>query len=220
MDNQFPDTIQTTTTTSTYHTTANSNSSGGRIAVDQAYLRSIPSVLRILEIVLSFLYWVILCAVSSHKLGFMIFVGLTAMITAIMYFVIFLLQLNKKVPFIAWELSELISNFVFACLFFIAAIITSVRAQYYSNTTEHGKLVFCTLLAWVLTLLFATSCFFSFRLFLAVRDRQSASRTTTATTTTVTAVPDYERSKEPEKHDVGVGEGGGVDQGTGTDLAY
>ncbi|XP_033102088.1 CKLF-like MARVEL transmembrane domain-containing protein 4 [Anneissia japonica] len=197
---EFPDTVQTTTTTTStaYHATTTSNQgsgpgNSGGIRVDQAYLRSLPSILHIVQIVVSFLYWVVLCAVEHFRVGFMIFVGITAMITVIVYFVVFLLRLNEKIPFIAWELSELIANFVSAALFFISAIITSVRAGQANHYPDHGKLVFCSLLAWTLTFLFAASTFLSFRAFLAYRDRRNSERTaTTTTTTTIT-----QESSEP-----------------------
>ncbi|XP_033102077.1 proteolipid protein 2-like [Anneissia japonica] len=190
MDDDFPDKIQTTTTTTAHHTTNQGGSGGGGggggITVDKAYLRSLPAILHIVQIVLSFLYWVILCAVVYFNVGFMITVGLTAMIETAIYFVVFLLHLNEKVQFIAWELSEFILNCVVTGLYLVSAIITSVKAGQSKYYSDHGKLVFCTLLAWALTLLYAASIFFSFRAFMAHRDRRSAGRPATLTTTTTT----------------------------------
>ncbi|XP_071957745.1 uncharacterized protein [Antedon mediterranea] len=212
VDNEFPDTIHTTTTTTTTGTTDDgyqTRRNQGSIFdnMDRAYLRSRPGIINIIVIILAFFYWVILVAADWWDLGFMVTVGICSMIQTGIYFVVFLFRINEKITFIAWEMSEFILHCVMTGLYLLSAILTSVEAGQSRGYTAHGKLVFCTLLAWILLLLYAASLYLSYHSCTAYCQRRSGggrpatTKTTTTTNTTVMVVESAHQQQYPEKVD-------------------
>ncbi|XP_013403699.1 plasmolipin [Lingula anatina] len=144
---------ETTTTT----TTTTESSSG--IGPQMQYLKSIPGILQIVEIVLSLI--VFICASIplgwvGYGGGWVQFVSMTAFLTTAAIFVIIFLNILPRLPG-PWTLILFIYYAVFVVLYLIAAIVCAVRAPYWSAV---GAAAF---FAFVVMIVYGVDAFFRFR---------------------------------------------------------
>ncbi|XP_041455013.1 plasmolipin-like [Lytechinus variegatus] len=197
----FPDSHTTSTYTTT--TTQQAAPASYQFTVDTGYVKSVPGILKIVEIIVGFLYWTVVASYSFYFGGYswIIFVAVTAWVFTLILFLLFLFQLAQRVTIINWVLTELINNAADCLLHFIAAIIISVRAGQLSILPEHGKLVWGCLCGWTLVVLYGLSTFFNFRDFQAMGGTSSlrfpGQQTTMATTTTTTTTVVQQQSTGP-----------------------
>eukprot|EP00057_Strongylocentrotus_purpuratus_P019298 XP_011673772.1 PREDICTED: plasmolipin-like [Strongylocentrotus purpuratus] len=149
--------------------------------------------------IIGFLYWTVVASFSFYYgygrysfagYSWVIFVAVSAWVTTLILYILFLFALTKRVTIINWVLTELINNAADCLLHFIAAIIISVRAGQFTGASQHGKLVWGCLCGWTLVVLYGISTFFNVREFQAMGGvstlRFPGQATTTTTTTTTT----------------------------------
>ncbi|XP_030831952.1 plasmolipin-like [Strongylocentrotus purpuratus] len=142
----FPDTH----TTSTYSPTTTQQTASPRVqcTIDKGYATSLPSIIRIVEIIVGFMYWTVVSSYwfgcVNHSTGWynwVIFVSVTTWVITVILFIFFLLSLTKQVTIINWVLTELINNAAACLLHFIAAIFISIKAGQPAGRYEHGKII-------------------------------------------------------------------------------
>ncbi|XP_022091925.1 plasmolipin-like isoform X2 [Acanthaster planci] len=194
-DPAFPDSHYTSTTTATTTTTTVQSPP---LKVDIGYVKSIPGILRIVQILLN-LMALIMIAVCVFWNGYPIFVCVTAMVFTIFLFILFLIHLDKRITVINWPATDLINNIIWSIQHFISACILAARAanRWYWYNYYHGCAAFTAVLGFALFILYGVSTFFSFRQFqaggglsqLRGRGGQSATATTVTTSTTQQGPP-------------------------------
>ncbi|XP_071175320.1 CKLF-like MARVEL transmembrane domain-containing protein 8 isoform X2 [Mytilus edulis] len=154
MDSQYnvDSTEKTTTTTS----------SSGDVGLDKMYMKSIDSILKIAEMVLSLIIFI---CVTSHPYyshiggGWVQFVSISCLITVLILWIFFMLRIIYKLPG-PWMLIILIYFVVYVVLYFINAIVCfaqSGKAPISAGLVAGG--VFCVIILVVL----GADTFFQFR---------------------------------------------------------
>jgi len=125
----FPQ-AHTTTTTTTQHTATITT---GRIQLDVAYIKTIPGILRIVEIVLCIILFI--CAVSAcsgwyiygrGNCGFASFVAFMGFIFVIGWLLFYLFHVHDSAPNVPWLLIELIFYAVWTFFLVISGIVLAV----------------------------------------------------------------------------------------------
>ncbi|PVD20616.1 hypothetical protein C0Q70_18774 [Pomacea canaliculata] len=164
-------------------TTTATSSSGNReeIRPDVGYIRTIPGILKIVEIFLDIL--VLICASIDNWYhlggGWVQFVAASALVTTVILFIFHFLHLISRLPG-RWNLIEFIYYIVFIILFLIAAIITAVRAPLAPSIGAACFFTFAALAVYTL------DAFFMYRNWKIVTHSSGAPTTASSTTTTTT----------------------------------
>ncbi|XP_072019759.1 uncharacterized protein [Amphiura filiformis] len=120
-----------------------------------------------------------------------LFVGISCWVFTVIFYIIFVLGVQRKVTVINWVFTELINNAIWCFLHLIAAIVVSVAAgkRWTCLLGGDGKLDFGAIAGWVLCILYGVSLFFNVRDFQGMGGINSVrfgGGSTTATTTTTT----------------------------------
>ncbi|XP_038069971.1 CKLF-like MARVEL transmembrane domain-containing protein 8 [Patiria miniata] len=201
-DPAFPDSHYTTTTTGATTTTTTVQSPP--LSVDKAYLMSPPGILRLVQIVLGLLYWILLVSCASYG-GFPIAMSIMAWIFTLFFFVVFLLQLDKRVPAVHWVLTVLLHDLGWTVMHFICACIVAnwAASPWIGYYYRHGCVSFSAVLGFALFVLYGVSTFFGFRVFqagggLSRLTGGSGGPGATATTTTTVTTTEYAAEKGDE----------------------
>ncbi|KAL8581129.1 hypothetical protein ACOMHN_033577 [Nucella lapillus] len=171
------------TTTYEQTTTSQSGPVMEDIRPDPLYIRSLPGILKIVEIFLDIL--VLICASIDNWYslggGWVQFVAASALVTTAILFFFHFFHIISRLPG-PWTLIEFIYYVVFVILYVIAAIVAAVRAPLAPSI---GAACFFTFAALAV---YAVDCFFMYRGFKTVQHPhtgggQAASTTVTTTTT-------------------------------------
>lgn len=170
----MPTSYETQTTT---QTTSSGPSAG--IGFHPEYIKTIPGILKVVEVVLSLVTFI--CAVIpwwGSAGGWVQFVSITAFITVLVWLIFYLIGLIHKIPPFR-QLVEFIYYCVFTALFLIAAIVAAVKG---GLAAAIGAAAF---FAFAATAVFAVDTFFQFRAWRSGQTEMQMTSTTTTTTTTV-----------------------------------
>lgn len=168
-------TIDSTQTTST--------SQG--IGLDKDYLRSIPGLLKIAEIVLVFVAFI--CASvdiwwGSYGGGWVQFVTMSAFITTLVFFLFHLLRVIGRLPG-PWILIEFIYYCVYTLMLLISFIVAAARAGYFYH---NSSIIATAIFTFIATAVYAVDTFFQFKNWRSSREAPAGATTTTTTTATHT----------------------------------
>ncbi|XP_052059627.1 CKLF-like MARVEL transmembrane domain-containing protein 7 isoform X2 [Mytilus californianus] len=183
MDSQYnvESTEKTTTTTS----------SSGDVGLDKIYMKSIDSILKIAEMVLSLIVFICVTSHPGYSYiggGWVQFVSISCLITVLILWIFFMLRIIYKLPG-PWMLIILIYFVVYVIFYFITAIVCfaqSGKIEQSAGLVAAG--VFCVLILVVL----GADTFFQFRKWqdsgssFSTRSTTTSSGGATATTTTHT----------------------------------
>ncbi|XP_050399060.1 plasmolipin isoform X2 [Patella vulgata] len=175
--------------TTTYEqTTVTQTTSAGvapEIRPDVNYVKSIPGLLKIAEMVLSIIVLICSSIVYWSHLGggWVQFVAATALITTIILFILHFMHIIHRLPG-PWVFIVFIYYIVITVCWLIAAVVSAARFGYHSSI---GATCF---FAFVATAVFAIDTFFNYRGWQVVQ--HPAGSSTTANTTTTTSSTAYE----------------------------
>ncbi|CAM9568427.1 unnamed protein product [Lampetra planeri] len=156
----FPDKVSTNTTSS--YPAAQSSS---QIALDKGFVKTIPGILMILEIVFGLLVWSLVAATNYTTvppLGWVLFVAVFFWLLTVFFFVVDLFALYTRAQNINWSLVGFGYNLAAAVIYLTAAIADAASSNIYEGY-ERSHLVASTFFAFVVTLLYGGSCFCDFR---------------------------------------------------------
>ncbi|CAM9485308.1 unnamed protein product [Lampetra fluviatilis] len=156
----FPDKVSTNTTSS--YPAAQSSS---QIALDKGFVKTIPGILMILEIVFGLLVWSLVAATNYTTvppLGWVLFVAVFFWLLTVFFFVVDLFALYTRAHNINWSLVGFGYNLAAAVIYLTAAIADAASSNIYEGY-ERSHLVASTFFAFVVTLLYGGSCFCDFR---------------------------------------------------------
>ncbi|KAL4234133.1 hypothetical protein ACF0H5_005786 [Mactra antiquata] len=157
-----------------------SSSSSDGIGLDRAYLNSLPSFLKIGEIVLDIIAFI--CASvwihwGAYGGGWVQFVTMSAFITTLLLFGFHLFRIIYKLPG-PWGIIELIYYVLYTLLMLISAIVCAVRFNW------HSSIAATTFFTFAATALYVIDTFLLFRAWQSGRSAGASSAATTTTTTT------------------------------------
>ncbi|KAM3920113.1 plasmolipin [Leptodactylus fuscus] len=152
---------------STQTSTPEASSGGGFFPKpDITFLRSIPGILMIVEIVLGLLVWALIADTHHYRVaayGWVMFVAIFCWILTIILFILILLQLQRRIPVVPWPLTVFIYH-VAATLLYITGFITcaaSVNSVYFGQN-EYNKRAAASFFACLVMIAYGGSTFFSF----------------------------------------------------------
>ncbi|VDH89118.1 Hypothetical predicted protein [Mytilus galloprovincialis] len=183
MDSQYnvDSTEKTTTTTS----------SSGDVGLDKIYMKSIDSILKIAEMVLSLIIFI---CVTSHPGYFTIgggwvqFVSISCLITVLILWIFFMLRIIYKLPG-PWMLIILIYYVVYCVFFLISFLVCAIQA---GNNPQPGGLIAGAVFCVIILVVLGADTFFQFRKWqdsgssFATRSTTSSGGAATTTTTHTT----------------------------------
>ncbi|KAM9302337.1 plasmolipin [Gastrophryne carolinensis] len=135
-------------------------------APDISFLRSIPGILMIVQIVLGLLVWALVADSSYYyapAYGWVMFVAVFCWVVTLILFILLLLQLHKRLTIVPWPLVLFIYH-VAATLLYITAFITcaaSVRTGFPSQNS-FNKRAAASFFACLVMIAYGASTFFSF----------------------------------------------------------
>lgn len=186
MDSQYnvESTEKTTTTTS----------SSGDVGLDKIYMKSIDSILKIAEMVLSLIVFICVTSHPGYSYiggGWVQFVSISCLITVLILWIFFMLRIIYKLPG-PWMLIILIYYVVYCVFYLVSFLVCAIQAgKYYENGGLIAGAVFCVFILIVL----GADTFFQFRKWQDSGSSFSTRSTTTSsggTATTTTTHTTYE----------------------------
>lgn len=169
----MPTTYETKTTTTT-------SSPSPTIGFHPEYLRTLPGILKVVEIVLALITFICACVVYwGSGQGWVEFVSMSAFLCTLIYLILHLINLISRFPG-PQLLIEFIYYCVFSVLFLIAAIVAAAKAS------AHSSIGATAFFAFAATAVYAVDTFFQFRAWRSGQDGMATNTTTTTTTTSTT----------------------------------
>ncbi|KAL2093175.1 hypothetical protein ACEWY4_010487 [Coilia grayii] len=152
------------------HTSAASqqgNSQLGNVTmqVDVTFIKTIPAILMLAEIVVGLLVWPLVSSAHyyvSAAIGWVLFVTVTTWLLTTVLFFLLLLGVHKMLPAVPWALLLMIYHAVAAVLYLTAFITTAVSATGYYWYWYHGHMSAAAFFSAAVTVLYGASTFFSY----------------------------------------------------------
>ncbi|KAK6491759.1 CKLF-like MARVEL transmembrane domain-containing protein 7 [Huso huso] len=147
-------TIVTTTTTTT-STVADSG------IIDMGYVRSFQAMLKIAQIVVLLIAFLCVhCAAWTDYSAYRYFEVVTVwfLITFLIFYIMYVFRLQKKIPCINWPLTEFLHYAIGTLLIFIASIVAAVNSRGYAG------LVAGSVFGFFATVLLAMSIWMSYKI--------------------------------------------------------
>lgn len=130
--------------------------------MDMAFVRSIPAILMIAEIVLGLLHWALIASTFQTALppyGWVMFVAVTSWLITLILFFIILFGLLRKLPSVPWTLVVMV-YFGVVTVLYLTAFITNAASVY--SPLYYGHFAAAAFFAAVVTAAYAASAFFSY----------------------------------------------------------
>jgi len=171
----FPQAPTTTTTTTTTVT-------GGRLHLDISYIKTIPGILRIVEIILCIILFI--CAVTANTTwggsfgasGWGAFVGFVGFLLVIAWLVFYLFHVHEAAANVPWLLIEMICYAIWTFFLIIAGIALAVLSGSYAGLYCNNLILRCwwnqvhSAAGAASFFAFAAAVVFGFQTFLIFRD--------------------------------------------------
>ncbi|XP_075045377.1 plasmolipin [Mixophyes fleayi] len=143
--------------------------SSGRMfsGLDVNFIRSIPGILMMVEMVLGLLVWVLVADShygSAPAYGWVMFVAVTCWLLTVILFVLILLQMQRKISVVPWPI-VVFGYHAAATLLYITAFITCAASVRVGNpgVNEHNKRAAASFFAGLVMVAYGGSAFFSFK---------------------------------------------------------
>ncbi|XP_078113969.1 plasmolipin [Sander vitreus] len=133
--------------------------------MDRSFIRSIPAILMVVEIVLGLLQWALIASAPYTLLpayGWVMFVAVTLWILTTILFFMILFGAQQKLTSVPWPLTVMV-YFAGATVFYLTAFLAnaaSVRPFYY--TMFYGQMAAAAFFGAVVTLAYGASAFISY----------------------------------------------------------
>ncbi|XP_040265545.1 plasmolipin [Bufo bufo] len=133
---------------------------------DITFLRSIPGILMMVEILLGLLVWALIADTYyrfAPGYGWVMFVAIICWVLTIMLFTIILLQLQRRIPFIPWPLTVFIYHAA-ATVLYVTAFITCAASVNIGivNHSDYSRRGAASFFACVVMIAYGANTFFSF----------------------------------------------------------
>ncbi|XP_075694478.1 plasmolipin [Rhinoderma darwinii] len=151
---------------STQTSTPDASSGGGFPRPDINFLRSIPGILMIVEIVLGLLVWALIADSYYYFVpayGWVMFVAVFCWLLTVILFIAILLQLQRRIPVVPWPLTVFIYHAAATVLYITGfiACAASVRTVFFSHN-DYNRKAAASFFACLVMIAYGGSTFFSF----------------------------------------------------------
>jgi hypothetical protein len=158
----FPDshTTQTSATTTTTTTTVIV-----RPYLEFSYIRTVPGILKIVELVLDFLVFICLVAGPTYLysgIGWATFVSITAFISTMILLWLYLFHIIELYNIVPWLLVELIMCAIFVLMFFTASSVAAAGAASLVNFNP-GPFAAAAFFGFMAMFCYGFDCFLKFQ---------------------------------------------------------
>ncbi|XP_029909823.1 plasmolipin [Myripristis murdjan] len=146
------------------------NSLGGLAAsvtvrMDMTFIKSIPAVLMMAEMVLGLLQWALIASAYYTLVpayGWVMFVAVTLwLLTTILFFMI-LFSVQRKLPAVPWPLTVMIYHGVATVLYLTAFLANAASVTPFYRTFYYGHMAAAAFFGAVVTVAYAASAYFSY----------------------------------------------------------
>ncbi|CAN9498695.1 unnamed protein product [Ophioblennius macclurei] len=132
--------------------------------VDTAFIRSIPAVLMMAEMLLGLLHWSLIASVPIllSPFGWVLFVAVTTWILTIVLFLIILFGVHKRATSIPWALMVMVYHIVATVLYLTAFAVNAAYVDAYIPLIYLNHMAAAAFFGSMTTLAYGVSTFFSF----------------------------------------------------------
>ncbi|CAI5664950.1 unnamed protein product [Oreochromis niloticus] len=132
--------------------------------VDFSFIRSIPAMLMIAEIVFGLLHWALIAGTSivGGAYGWVLFVAITLWILTTILFFIILFGVTQKLPAVPWPLTVMVYFSAATVLYLTAFITNAAYVAPYHRLYIYGHLAAAAFFGAAVTLVYGASAFFSY----------------------------------------------------------
>ncbi|XP_072291395.1 plasmolipin [Eucyclogobius newberryi] len=164
----FPSNVTTETSTSNAQSTQQGGNSlrglGSQVSsgMDMSFLRSIPAILMVAEIVLGLLHWSLIASTFFTLLpayGWVMFVAVTSWLFTLLLFFFILFGVQRKLPSVPWTLVVMV-YFAVVTVLYLTAFIANAASVY--GGFYYGHFAAGAFFAAVVTVAYGGSAFFAY----------------------------------------------------------
>lgn len=135
------------------------------IMVDTSFIRSIPAILMIAEIVLGLLQWALIASGPYTWLpvyGWVMFVAITLWILTIVLFLMILFGAQQQLTFVPWPLTVMVYHGVATVLYLTAFLANAATVDKFIIFNYYRHLAAAAFFGAVVTVAYGASAFFSY----------------------------------------------------------
>lgn len=135
------------------------------VVIDTSFIRSIPAILMIVEILGGLIQWALIASTPYQLIaayGWVMFVAVGLWITTTILFILSLFSVPQKLTFVAWPLAEMVYNGVATVLYLIGFAVNAAFANPFVLGIYHGHLAAAAAFGALVTLVYGASTYFSF----------------------------------------------------------
>ncbi|KAF4091598.1 hypothetical protein AMELA_G00038690 [Ameiurus melas] len=155
----FPGMVNTQTSSQTSH------ASVMNAFVDLNFIKSLPGILLLVEIVFGLLVWALVSSIAYwvlHAYGWVLFVSITLWILSILLFIILFLGMRRKFPSIPWSIVLLVFYGVAAILYFTAFLADTIAITAFGESHHIDHVAAAAFFAIFVTMAYSASTAFAY----------------------------------------------------------
>ncbi|XP_040185533.1 plasmolipin [Rana temporaria] len=132
---------------------------------DMAFLKSIPAILMVVELVFGLLVWALVA--DSHywavpAYGWVMFVALFCWLVTLILFVLLIFQIHKRLSVIPWPMAIFIYHAAATVLYVTGFITCAASTKVNASTNDFNKRAAASFFACLVMIAYGASTFFSF----------------------------------------------------------
>ncbi|XP_070764231.1 plasmolipin [Enoplosus armatus] len=133
--------------------------------VDMSFIRSIPAILMMAEILLGLLQWALIASAPYTLLpayGWVMFVAVTLWILTTILFFMILFGAQQKLTAVPWPLTVMVYHSAATVLYLTAFLANAASVRPYYYTYFYGHMAAAAFFGAVVTVAYGASAFFSY----------------------------------------------------------
>ncbi|XP_041104020.1 CKLF-like MARVEL transmembrane domain-containing protein 8b [Polyodon spathula] len=134
---------------------------------DKDFIKTIPGILIFLEIVLGLLVWTLIAGTEYFRVsafGWVMFVAVFYWVLTVFFLILYLTMAYTRIPQVPWATVGLFFNSSAFILYFISAVVNAVSVSHgFQGKHEYNRWAASSFLAFMVTLCYAGSVYFSFQ---------------------------------------------------------
>ncbi|XP_076846970.1 plasmolipin [Brachyhypopomus gauderio] len=136
------------------------------ISMDLIFIKTIPGILLLMEIVVGLLVWALISSASYQMIpafGWVMFVSVTLWILTVVLFIILFLGIYQNLSFVPWALALMVFYTAATVLYFTAFIANAVSiSTYYYPIYNYNCMAAAAFFGIAVTLMYGASTFFAY----------------------------------------------------------
>ncbi|XP_042333315.1 CKLF-like MARVEL transmembrane domain-containing protein 8 isoform X2 [Sceloporus undulatus] len=155
----------TVTTTASSAFTANFSSTSSTLAYDKDFLRTLPGLLMLAEIILGLLVWTLIAGTEYFLypvFGWVMFVAVFYWVLTLFFLIIYMTMTYTRIPQVPWTTVGLCFNGSAFLLYFIAAIVDACAVTKELDSHNYNSWAASSFFAFVVTSCYGGNAYFSF----------------------------------------------------------